>query len=59
MDTMQKLMKCASNDDILTLKSEENGDLLTITFENPVTRADYFNLNMPKIRTVTRPRNMK
>ncbi|CBY07754.1 unnamed protein product [Oikopleura dioica] len=35
MDTMQKLMKCASNDDILTLKSEENGDLLTITFENP------------------------
>jgi len=35
MDTMQKLMKCASNDDNITLKSEDNGDLLSLIFESP------------------------
>lgn len=34
MDTMNKLMKCASNDDSITLKSEDNGDLLTMIFES-------------------------
>merc|ERR1712193_292904 len=32
---MQKLMKCASNDDNITLKSEDNGDLLSLIFESP------------------------
>jgi proliferating cell nuclear antigen len=38
MDTMQKLMKCASNDDNITLKSEDNGDLLSLIFESPVRK---------------------
>merc|ERR1712189_58087 len=33
MDTMGKLMKCAANDDSITLKSEDNGDLLGLVFE--------------------------
>lgn len=36
MDTMGKLMKCASNDDSITLKSEDNGDLLGLVFESKV-----------------------
>lgn len=34
MDTMTKLMKCAANDDAITLKSEDNGDLLSLVFES-------------------------
>jgi len=34
MDTMGKLMKCAANDDAITLKSEDNGDLLGLVFES-------------------------
>ena len=37
MDTMGKLMKCAANDDTITLKSEDNGDLLGLVFESKVT----------------------
>ena len=37
MDTMGKLMKCAANDDSITLKSEDNGDLLGLIFESKVT----------------------
>ena len=37
MDTMQKLLRCASNDDNITLKADDNGDLLTMVFENPVS----------------------
>ena len=36
MDTMGKLMKCATNDDSITLKSEDNGDLLGLVFEAKV-----------------------
>ena len=36
MDTMGKLMKCAANDDSITLKSEDNGDLLGLVFEAKV-----------------------
>ena len=38
MDTMGKLMKCASNDDSITLKSEDNGDLLGLIFESKVLK---------------------
>ncbi|CBY07813.1 unnamed protein product [Oikopleura dioica] len=34
MDTMQKLMKCSVNDDVLTIKAEDDGDLMTILFES-------------------------
>merc|ERR1712184_134627 len=36
MDTMGKPMKCASNTDSITLKSEDNGDLLGLLFESKV-----------------------
>ncbi len=36
MDTMQKLMKCSANDDVLTIKAEDDGDLMTILFESQV-----------------------
>ena len=36
MDTMGKLMKCAANDDAITLRSEDNGDLLGLVFESKV-----------------------
>ena len=38
MDTMGKLMKCASSDDAITLKSEDNGDLLGLVFEAKVIK---------------------
>lgn len=30
---MVKIMKCCSNDDIMTIKAQDNADLLTIMFE--------------------------
>jgi len=32
---MSKILKCASNDDIITLKSEDTADALTLMFESP------------------------
>jgi proliferating cell nuclear antigen len=32
---MGKILKCAGNDDIVTLKSQEDGDMLTVMFESP------------------------
>jgi len=32
---MTKILKCAGNDDIITLKAEEDGDSLTLMFESP------------------------
>mmetsp|Transcript_22558 Transcript_22558/g.50905 ORF Transcript_22558/g.50905 Transcript_22558/m.50905 type:complete len:261 (+) Transcript_22558:51-833(+) len=32
---MGKILKCAGNDDVVTLKSQEEGDMLTIMFESP------------------------
>ena len=43
MDTMGKLMKCAANDDAITLKSEDNGDLLGLVFESKVFEKNIFN----------------
>ena len=36
MDLMRKLLKCAANDDAITLRSEDNGDLLGLAFESKV-----------------------
>ena len=41
MDTMGKLMKCASNTDSITLKSEDNGDLLGMVFESKVSQQKF------------------
>lgn len=32
---MTKLLKCAGNDDIVTMKAEDSGDILTLMFESP------------------------
>ena len=47
MDTMGKLMKCAANDDTITLKSEDNGDLLGLVFESKVATAMLQKVNYP------------
>jgi len=33
--SLGKILKCASNDDIITLKAEDNGDALSLMFESP------------------------
>jgi len=33
--SMAKILKCASNDDVVTLKADDNGDLITFMFESP------------------------
>lgn len=32
---LSKILKCAANDDIITMKSEDNGDTITFIFESP------------------------
>lgn len=34
LESLQKVLKVAGNDDTLTLKAEDNGDTLTLIFEN-------------------------
>lgn len=34
-ENFAKLLKCSGNEDVVTLKSEEEGDMLTMTFEAP------------------------
>jgi Proliferating cell nuclear antigen, N-terminal domain len=31
---LSKILKCAANDDIITMKSEDNGDTITFVFES-------------------------
>lgn len=35
MSNMSKILRCSSNDDIITLKAEDNADVLELTFESP------------------------
>jgi proliferating cell nuclear antigen len=35
LGNMAKILKCAGNDDVVTLKSQEEGDKLTVMFESP------------------------
>jgi proliferating cell nuclear antigen PCNA len=37
--SMGKILKCAGNDDTITLKAEDSGDNLTLMFENQGARA--------------------
>ena len=32
---LSKILKCAGNDDAITMKSEDNGDTITFIFESP------------------------
>ncbi|KAJ8319200.1 hypothetical protein KUTeg_004291 [Tegillarca granosa] len=33
--SMSKILKCAGNDDVITLKAEDNADTITLVFESP------------------------
>ncbi len=35
LGNMAKILKCAGNEDVVTLKSQEEGDKLTVMFESP------------------------
>ena len=32
---MTKIMKCAANDDVMTMKAQDNADTVTFVFESP------------------------
>ena len=36
---LSKILKCAGNDDAITMKSEDNGDTITFMFESPSEHA--------------------
>lgn len=33
--SMSKILKCAGNDDLITLRAEDNADTLVLVFETP------------------------
>jgi proliferating cell nuclear antigen len=35
LGNMNKMLKCAGNDDVITMKAEDNGDTVTFMFESP------------------------
>lgn len=35
LQNLSKILKCAANDDVITMKSEDNGDTITFIFESP------------------------
>lgn len=39
--SMAKILKCSGNDDIITLKAEDNGDQVTFMFESPSKKERY------------------
>lgn len=45
---MGKILKCAGNEDIVTLKSQEEGDMLNVMFESPnqVSHSQIQNINI-------------
>jgi proliferating cell nuclear antigen len=50
LQSMGKILKCAGNDDIITLKSEDKGDNVTFMFESPKqTRISHFQLKLMDI----------
>eukprot|EP01090_Pellita_catalonica_P009116 TRINITY_DN20180_c0_g1_i1.p1 TRINITY_DN20180_c0_g1~~TRINITY_DN20180_c0_g1_i1.p1 ORF type:complete len:258 (-),score=53.84 TRINITY_DN20180_c0_g1_i1:45-818(-) len=48
IDSMAKILKCAGNDDVVTLKAEENGNVMSFTFENG-TKVSEFELKLLQI----------
>ena len=59
MDTMGKLMKCAANDDAITLRSEDNGDLLGLVFESKVKLSKSLLVTNLAFRVETNRLNLK
>jgi len=54
LGSMAKILKCASNDDILTLKAEDGGDTLTFVFESQKQeRISDFELKLMSIESET------
>ncbi|KAI8588289.1 hypothetical protein HDU89_005373 [Geranomyces variabilis] len=48
--SLGKVLKCAGNDDTLTIKSEEDGDILQLVFESPnVDRVSEYDLKLMDI----------
>ena len=43
LTSMAKILRCASNDDIITVKAQDQGDTVTFVFESPSQEkvADY------------------
>lgn len=35
LNSMTKIMKCAANDDVMTMKAQDNADTVTFVFESP------------------------
>ena len=56
---MGKLMKCAANDDAITLRSEDNGDLLGLVFESKVKRSKFLLATNLAFRVETNRLNLK
>ena len=38
LNNMAKMLKCAGNDDIITMKADDNGDVVAFVFESPSER---------------------
>lgn len=48
--SMAKILKCAGNDDCITLKAQDNGENVTFMFESPKqTRVSHFSLKLMDI----------
>jgi proliferating cell nuclear antigen len=37
LNSMNKILKCSGNDDVITIKAEDGGDMVTFVFESPST----------------------
>uniref|UniRef100_A0A6U0TM54 DNA sliding clamp PCNA n=1 Tax=Polytomella parva TaxID=51329 RepID=A0A6U0TM54_9CHLO len=50
LTNLSKILKCAANDDSVTLKAEDDGDVLSLTFESPShDRSSNFDLKLMDI----------
>jgi len=50
LGNMAKILKCSGNDDVITIKAEDNGDQVEFMFESPnATRISHFNLKLMDI----------
>jgi len=48
--TLGKIIRCANNNDILTIKADEEGDILSLTFDSPnADRTSEFNIKLMDI----------
>ena len=50
--SMAKILKCAGNDDVITIKAGDNSDTITFVFESP---SKYFNFWYVKFKVQSLP----